>query len=75
MKSNTSNIIKINKKLLSKPKLTIAMSILLGSMGAYMASSSPLMADSTTGVTTGTPITVAGTLPELKTLIKQIIKK
>ena len=71
MKSNTSNIIKRNKKLLSKPKLTIAMSILLGSMGAYMASSSPLMADSTTGVTTGTPITVAGNLPELKTLIKQ----
>jgi len=60
-----------NKSLFNKTKLTIAMSLLLGSTGAFMLSSTPLMADSTTGVTTGVPITVAGTLPELKTLIKQ----
>lgn len=59
-----------NKSLFNKTKMTIAMSVLLGSTGAYMLSSAPLMADSTTGVT-GVPITVAGTLPELKTLIKQ----
>lgn len=61
----------LNNSFLTKTKLTIAMSILLGSAGMYMLSSSPLMADSTAGVKTGIPITVAGTLPELKTLIKQ----
>lgn len=59
------------KTLFTRTKMTIAMSLLLGSTGAFMLSSAPLMADSTTGVKTGLPITVAGTLPELKTLIKQ----
>ncbi len=54
-----------------KTRLTIAMSVLLGSMGAMMLSSSALHADSTTGVNTTLPVNVAGTLPELKTLIKQ----
>ncbi len=67
----TSNLSSLNKSLFYKTKMTIAMSVLVGSTGIYMLSSSPLMADSTTGVKTNLPITVAGTLPELKTLIKQ----
>lgn len=58
----------LSKKSFSKHKLAITMSVLLGSMGAYMLSSAPLLADST--AMPATSIKVAGALPELTTLIK-----
>ncbi len=68
---NKTFIKKKSNKPINKPKLAFAMSLLVGSLSAYVLSSSPLMADSTTGVNTGIPITVAGTIPDLKNLIKQ----
>lgn len=54
------------KILLKKHKLALTMSLLLGTMGTYMLSSSPLQADTNT-----TSVAVATTLPNLTTLIKQ----
>lgn len=53
------------------PRLLLSASLLIGLLGTYLLSSPPLLADSTTGVKNGLAITVAGTLPNLKSLIKQ----
>lgn len=63
---------KTNQHFLKKHKLAISMSLLLGSMGTYMLTSSPLFADSTTNAPiSNTPVTVVGTLPNLATMIKK----
>jgi len=59
---------KTNQNILKKHKLALTMSVLLGSMGMYMLSSAPSFADSTQIATT--PVTIAGTLPKLTTMIK-----
>lgn len=65
-----NSLLNKNNAVFSKAKLTIIMSILLGSIGAILTSSM-LHADSTAGVENNHPIAIAGTLPELKTLIKK----
>ncbi len=60
-----------SNNLFRKHKLAIATSLLLGSMGTYMLSSAPLSAESNAIPTATAPVAIAGTLPELSTMIKQ----
>ena len=63
---------KTSQHFLKKHKLAISMSLLLASMGSYMLTASPSFAESaSTAPISNTPVTVAGTLPSLATMIKK----